>query len=153
MNAEAEEALFQICQYIYKTGIWPQDFTTSVVVTLQKKHNAKVCSDFRTISLLSHASKIVIKVLHNRIEVKANAIHTIGEDQFGFRRGKGTREAIGSLRILAERCMEQGKKLHICFVDYEKAFDRGDWTILMDVLKRLGVDWRDRRLLKCQKGL
>ena len=96
----------------------------------------------------AHASKIVIKVLHNRIEAKANAIHAISEDQFGFGRGKGTREAIGSLRILAERCMEQGKKLHICFVDYEKAFDRVDWTILMDVLKRLGVDWRDRRLLK-----
>ena len=46
LNGEAKEALFQICQYIYKTGIWPEDFTTSVVVTLQKKHNAKVCSDF-----------------------------------------------------------------------------------------------------------
>ena len=59
----------------------------------------------------------------------------------------GTRDAIGSLRVLTERSCEIGKDVYICFVDYEKAFDRVDWKKLMKALRRVGVDWRDRRLI------
>ena len=148
MGPVAQQCLIEICKDIYSTGIWPEDFTQAVIITLAKKQNATACSDFRTISLLSHASKVVIKVLQQRIEAKVATVGAIGVDQFGFMKGRGTREAIGSLRILAERSLEHGKQLHICFVDYEKAFDRVDWSILMTALKRIGVDWRDRRLIK-----
>ena len=73
---------------IYDTGVWPEDFTKTIMVPLQKKPNATECADHRTISLLSHASKIILKILYNRIEAKAESISAIGEDQFGFRKAK-----------------------------------------------------------------
>ena len=69
----------------------------------------------------------------------------ISKTQFGFRRGCGTREAIGVMRTLCERSLEHDNDVFICFVDFEKAFDRVDWTKLLQILKGLGVDWRDRR--------
>src|ERR1700733_10017135 len=64
----------------------------------------------------------------------------------GSERG-GTRDAIGALRILTERSLENNQEVYICFVDYEKAFDRVDWRKLMTILRRMEVDWRDRRLI------
>ena len=75
-------------------GIWPSDFTRVVMIPLQKKMNAVKCSDHRTINLISHASKILLKILTNSIEAKARDF--IGQNQFGFRKGCGTRDAIGS---------------------------------------------------------
>jgi len=71
--------------------------------TLPKKTNAQECSDHRTISLIAHASKIILKVLTQRIEVKVEAINSIKEDQYGFRKGRGTRASIGLLRLLGEK--------------------------------------------------
>src|SRR6478609_5327045 len=101
------------------------------------------CSDHRTISLISHASKILLKILTNRIEVKARDF--IGRNQFGFRKGCGTRDAIGVMRMICERSLEFGNKVCICFVDFEKAFDRVNVEKMMKVLQSIGVDWRDRR--------
>ena len=120
----------------------------TIMVPLEKKANATECGDYRTISLISHASKIMLKILTKRTEAKAEAINFIGEDQLGFRRGKGTREAIAILRTLGERSMQHGKDMYICFVDYEKAFDRVNWCRLMRALERIGIDWKDRRLIK-----
>jgi len=100
-----------------------------------------------TISLLGHAAKVLIRVLTKRIEAKANVINHIGKDQFGFRKGKRTRDAITTLRVLGERSLQRGKDLCICFVDCEKAFDRVDWRKMMWMLKDIGVDWRDRNLI------
>ena len=95
-----------------------------------------------------HAAKVLIRVLTKRIEAKANAINHIGKDQFGFRKGKSTRDATTTLRVLGERSLQRGKDLCIiCFVDYEKAFDRVDWWKMMWMLKDIGVDWRDRNLI------
>jgi len=96
---------------------------------------------------LGQAAKVLIRVLTKRIEAKANAINHIGKDQFGFRKGKGTRDTIAMLRVLGERSLQRGKDLCICFVDYEKAFDRVDWRKMMCMLKDIGVDWRDRNLI------
>ena len=71
----------------------------------------------------------------------------LGEDQFGFRRGKGTRDAIGMMRIIAERPLEVDEELCVCFIDWQRAFDRVKWTKLMQILKRKGIDWRERRLI------
>ena len=72
----------------------------------------------------------------------------LGEDQFGFRRGKGTRDAIGMMRIIAERTLETDEELCVCFIDWQKAFDRVNWTNLMHMLKRIVIDWRERRLIR-----
>ena len=135
----------KICKNMYNTGTWPQDFTKVVMIPLQKKQNAVECADHRTISLISHASKIMLRILTNRIEAKAKDF--IGKNQFGFRKGCGTREAIGVLRMLCERSLNLDNEVSVCFVDFEKAFDRVNWVKMLEVLKRIGVDWRDRRLI------
>ncbi|KAJ4445719.1 hypothetical protein ANN_12404 [Periplaneta americana] len=68
------------------------------------------------------------------------------EEQFGFRKGKGTRDAIGLLRTIGERYLEKNKEVYVIFMDVEKAFDRVDWNKLMGILKKNGVDWKKRRL-------
>ena len=87
----------------------------------------------------------MLNVLTKRLESKTEI--NISKTQFGFRRGDGTREAIGVMRTLCERSLEHDNDIFICFVDFEKAFDRVDWTKLLQILKGLGVDWRDRRLI------
>ena len=88
----------------------------------------------------------MLRILARRLERLAEGY--IGANQFGFRKEKGTREAIGILRSICERSLEFGNKVYACFVDLEKAFDKVDWKILMSTLKEIGVDWRDRRMIK-----
>ena len=145
LSEEGERHLVEICKDIYNTGTWPADFLRSTIVPLQKKPNAQRCEDHRTISLISHASKVLLRVLNTRM--RARTTDYIGWDQFGFRKGVGTREAMAIMRIMAERNIEHNQKVYVCFVDYEKAFDRVDWKKLMEILKSLGVDWKERRLI------
>ena len=145
LDEGAMKKMCELCARIYETGIWPGDFTKVVMIPIPKKANAVECADYRTISLISHASKILLKILTKRIESKADMI--LSNNQFGFRKGCGTREAIGVMRTLCERSLEHGNDVFICFVDFEKAFDRVDWVKLLDVLKNIGVDWKDRRLI------
>ena len=116
------------------------------MILIEKEIIAIDCSDFGTISLICHASKIVLGILKKRITSKADEY--VGEDQYGFRRGSGTREAIAAMRIICERSLEHDQEVNICFVDIEKAFDRIRWDKLMEILKKIGVDWRERRLIK-----
>jgi hypothetical protein len=85
---------------IYETGEWPKNFKEVIMITLKKKPQATKCSDHRTINLIAHTANIVGKYLEERIEKKIEDV--LGEDLFGFRRGKGTRHAIGMLRIISE---------------------------------------------------
>ena len=118
----------------------------SNIVSIQKKPNAQRCEDHRTISLISHASKILLRVINNRL--RARTEDHIGWDQFGFRKGLGTREVVAVVKTLSERNIEHNRDAYVCFVDYEKAFDRVDWTKPMTILKKLGVDWRKRRMIR-----
>ena len=103
------------------------------MIPLPKKANATACSDFRTISLIPHVSKILLRIVMRRIEGKARDI--ISKTQFGFRKGVGTREAIGVMRILEERSLEYNNKVYVCYIDFEKAFDRVNWVKMMQILK------------------
>jgi len=105
---------------------------------LKKKTKATKCSDNRTISLIAHTAKIIAKILRGRIEKKIEGV--LGEEQFGFRRGKGARDAIWMMRIIAERTLEIDEELCVCFIDWQKAFDRVNLTKLMQILKRIGID-------------
>lgn len=146
LGERAQQEIYEICKEMYEKGEWPDDFTRTNIIPLPKKNNAVKCSDYRTISLICHASKIMLKVLTKRLEAKAS--HLIGRNQFGFRKGCGTRDAIGVMRTLCERSMEHDNKVYICFVDFEKAFDRVSWIKMFEILKDLRVDWKDRRLLR-----
>ena len=88
--------LTRICQDIYTTGVWPEDFLQSIIIPIKKKPNATACLDHRTISLLTHASKVMIRILTKRVAM-TEVIKGIGDDQFGFRKGLGTRDAIGTV--------------------------------------------------------
>jgi hypothetical protein len=145
MGVEGKRRLVDVCKEIYSSGVWPQDFVQLVLVPIEKRPCATQCEDFRTISLISHASKILLKILTKRLENKAETY--IGRSQFGFRKGCGTRDAIGVLRTLCERNIDNGSDLFVCFVDFEKAFDRVNWNKMLGILKAVGVDWRDRRLI------
>jgi len=137
--------IVRLCKDIYREGEWPSDFTKIVLVPLQKKKNASKCQDHRTISLICHASKIMLKVLTRRIEAKARDF--VSRGQYGFRKGRGTRDAVGVMRMISERCSEYGNELYVCFIDFEKAFDKVSWPKMMGILRQLKVDWRDRRLI------
>jgi len=122
---------------IYETGEWPKDFTEVTIIALKKKPQVAKCSDHRTISLIAHTAKIVAKILRRRIEMKIEDV--LGEDQFGFRRGKGTRDAIGMLRIISERTLKTDEEISVCFIDWQKAFDRVNWTKLVQIQNETGV--------------
>src|SRR6218665_2461516 len=74
------------------------NFLQSIIIPIKKKPNATACEDHRTISLLTHVSKVMIRILTKRVQAKTEAIGGLGDDQFGFRKGMGTRDAIGTLR-------------------------------------------------------
>jgi hypothetical protein len=71
----------------------------------------------------------------------------LAEDQFGFQRSKGTREAILALRIILEKIIDRNKKIYMAFVDLEKAFDNVDWNRMFEILKKIGVKYKDRRII------
>ncbi|KAJ4444695.1 hypothetical protein ANN_06492 [Periplaneta americana] len=102
--------------------------------------NTKNCSEFMTISLISHSAKILLRILNRRLYYKME--EQLKEVQFDFRKGKGTRDAIGLLRTIGGIYLEKNK-VYVLFVDLEKAFDRVDWNKLMGILKKIGVDWKN----------
>jgi hypothetical protein len=111
----------QLINSICVTGEWPGDVIEVPIIALKKKSKATKCSDHRTIILIAHTAKIVARILRRRIERKAE--HALGVDQFGFRRGKGTRDAIGMLRIISKRTFGIDEELCACFIDWKLAFD------------------------------
>jgi len=129
----------------YETGEWPKDFTEVTMIALKKKPQATKCCGHHTISLIAHTAKIVPKIFRRRIERKT--VDVLGEEQFGFRRGKGTRDAIGMLRIISERTLEIDAELYVCYIDWQNGFDRVNWTKLMQILKGTGIEWHERRLI------
>ena len=98
-----------------------------------------------TISLIAHTAKTVTRIFRRRIEKKIEEV--LGEHQFGFRRGKRTRDAIGMLRIISERTLKIDNDLCVCFIGWKQAFDRVNWIKLMQILKGTGFHWHERRLI------
>ena len=138
--------IFGMIRDIYELGVVPEDFCKSIVIPIPKRTKADKCELYRTINLIPHVSKILLKILCNRMEVKYEQL--MSKDQFGFRKGQGTREAIVSLRILLERRIDMNRKTFVCFVDLEKAFDRVEWRGLAGMMERMGLDWKDRKIIK-----
>ena len=109
------------CQQNWKTHQWPQDWKRSVFTLILKKGNAKECSNYRTIALISHASKVLLKILQVRLQQSLNC--ELPDVQAGFRKGRGTRDQIASIRWIVRKAREFQKNIYFCFLDYAKAFD------------------------------
>ena len=108
-----------LCLQIWKTQQWPQDWKRSV--TIPKKGNAKECSNYCTIALISHASKVMLKILQARLQQYVN--HELPDVQAVFRKGRRTRDQIANIRWIIEKVREFQKNIYFCFIDYAKAFD------------------------------
>ncbi|WP_419623966.1 reverse transcriptase domain-containing protein [Thiolapillus sp.] len=102
-------ALTTICNRIWQTEEWPTPWTQSLVITLPKKGNLQQCQNYRTISLISHPSRVMLKVILNRLKPQAEKI--IAEEQAGFRAGRSTTEQIFNLRILCEKYLQHQQDL------------------------------------------
>lgn len=131
---------------IYNKGIYPRDWLKSTFIPIPKKKNAKTCNEYSLISLMSHALKIFLKILHNRIYKRCEA--NIKDTQFGFRGGMGTREALFGIRVLVQNCRDVHKDVFLCFVDYEKAFDKVQHEKLISILRKTDLDERDIRCIQ-----
>ena len=100
--------LHSICQQIWKTQQWPQDWKRSVFIPITKKGNAKGCSNYLTIVLISHASEVMLKILQTRLQQYVN--HELPDVQAGFRKGRGTRDQIANIHCITEKAREFKKK-------------------------------------------
>ena len=106
----------------------------SVFIPIPKKGNAKECSNYRTIALISHASKVMLKILQARLQQYVN--HELPDVQAGFRKGRGTRDQIANIHWIIKKARE---KHYFCFIDYAKAFDCVDHKKLWEILKEMGI--------------
>ena len=101
LKDDAVKVLHSICQQIWKTQQWPQDWKRSVFIPIQKKGNVKECSNYRTITPISHASKVMLKILQDRLQQYVN--RELPDVQAGFRKGRGTKDQIANIRWIIEK--------------------------------------------------
>ena len=121
LKDDAMKVLHSICQQIWKTQQWPQDWKRSVFIPIPKKGNAKECLNYHRIALISHASKVMLKILQARLQQYVN--RKLPDVQAGFRKARGTRDQIANIHCIIEKAREFQKNIYFCFVDYAKAFD------------------------------
>ena len=145
LDAFGVKKLTTLCNLIYESGEIPDDLLQSVFITLPKKPKASECGDFRTISLMSHVTKLILKIILNRNQQRLS--DEAGLFQFGFKKDSGTREAIFCMRTIIEKALEKGKDVYACFIDYAKAFDRVHHLQLIDCLKDINMDGKDLRFI------
>ena len=113
--------LHSICQQIWKTQQWPQDWKRSVFIPIPKKGNAKECSEYCTIGLISHTSKVMLKILQARLQQYVN--HELTNVQAVIKKGRGTRDKIANICWIIKKAREFQKNIRFCFIDYAKASD------------------------------
>ena len=140
------EKVTTLLNEIYDTGQIPVDMSRSIFIALPKKPGATDCELHRTISLMSHVTKLLLRIIMMRVRNKINP--EIAEEQCGFVEGKGTTNAIFILRTLIERALEIQKDVYLCFIDYTKAFDRVRHDEIIKELTKLKIDGKDLRIIK-----
>ena len=116
LKDDAVKVLYSVCQQIWKTQQWPQDWKRSDFIPISKKGNAKECPNYRTITLISHASKIMLKILQARLQQYVN--YELPDVQAGFRKGRETRDQIANIRWITEKAREFQKNIYFCFIEH-----------------------------------
>ena len=134
LKDDAAKVLHSICQQIWKTQQCPQDWKKSVFIPIPKKSNAKECSNYHTISLISHTSKVMLKILQARLQQYVNC--ELPDVQAGFRKVRGTRDEIANICWIIKKAREFQKNIYFCFIDYAKGFDFVDHKKLWKFFKR-----------------
>ena len=131
------EVLHSICQQIWKTQQWPQNWKKLVFILIPKKGNAKECSNYCTIALISHTTKVMLKILQARLQQYVN--HELPDVQARFRKGRGTRDQIGNICWIIAKAREFQKNIYFCFIDYAKVLDYVDHNKLWKILQEMGI--------------
>ena len=138
LKDDAIKVLHSMCQQIWKTQQWPQDRKRSVFIPIPKRGNAKECSNYRTIALMSHASKEMLKIVQARLHQYMNS--ELPDVQAGFR--KGTRDQIANICWIIKKARECQKDIYFYFTEYTKAFDSVDHSKLWKILQEMGIPKR-----------
>ncbi|CAH1266623.1 Hypp3444 [Branchiostoma lanceolatum] len=128
----------ELCRKIWEEKKWPKEWTQSLVIPLPKKGNLRQCQNYRTISLISHPSKILLRVILKRLKTKAKEL--LAEEQAGFRPGRSTTEQIFNSRLIIEKHLQHQRDLFHNFIEFKKAFDRVWHDALWWVLRGFGVE-------------
>ena len=137
LKDDAAKVLHSICQQIWRTQQWPQDWKRSIFIPIPKRGNTKKCLNYRTIALISHASKRMLKIGQARLQQYVN--RELPDVQAGFRKGRGTRDQIANICWITEKAREFQKNTYFCFIDYAKAFDFVNHNKLWNILKEMGI--------------
>ena len=137
LKGDAVKVLHSICQQIWKTQQWSQDWKRSGFILIPKKSNDKECSNYHTIALISHASKVMLKILQDRLQQYVN--RELPDIQGGFRKGKGSRDQIANICWIIEKARDFQKNIYFCFIDYAKASDCVDHNKLWKNLWEMGI--------------
>ena len=137
--------LTELSNMIHNQGSFPNELNKSIFITLPKVNGTIKCEKHRTISLMSHVTKLVLRIVINKI--RGRTLDEIAPVQYGFMPDKGTGNAIFVLRRLVERSVEKQRNVYTCFIDYSKAFDNVNHESLVELLQSLDVDKSETRLL------
>ena len=116
---------------------WPQDWKRSVFIPIPTKGSAKECSNYHTVALIPHASKVMLKILQVRLQQYMNC--ELPDVQAGFRKGRGTRDQIANIHWIIKKAREFQKNIYFYFIDYPKAFDSVDHNKLWKILQEIGI--------------
>jgi hypothetical protein len=138
--------MHKLCNKAWDEGTIPEEWGRSILVPIPKKGDLSNCSNYRTISLINHTGKVLLKVLLNRL--KSHLDPYLSEEQAGFRKDRSTVHQILTLRLLAEKAKRQGKKVYNCFIDFQKAFDTIKHKVIWATLKSYGVETKMVTLLQ-----
>ena len=123
--------------YFWKLISHMRNWKRSVFIPIPKKGNAKERSNYCTIALISHASKVMLKILQARLQQYVKC--ELPDVQAGFIKGRGTRDQIANIRWIIEKAKELQKSIYFCFIDYTKAFDCVDHNKLWKILQEIGI--------------
>ena len=140
------EQLTKFANKVYDAGKFPDELSKSIFIALPKVNGAIECDLHRTISLMSHVTKIILRVILLRARNKVR--QEISDEQYGFMKDRGIRNAIYMMRLMAERAIEMQRDLYVCFIDYKKAFDRVKHKNLMVMLNDIKIDSKDLRVIQ-----
>jgi len=137
LKDDAVKLLHSICQQIWKTQQWPQNWKRSAFIPIPKKVNAKKCSNYHIIVLISHTNKVMLKILQASLQQYVNC--ELPDIQAGFRKHRGTRDQIANICWIIEKAREFQENIYFCFIDCAKAFDCVDHNKLWKIHKEMGI--------------
>ena len=139
LKDNAIKVLYSICQQIWKTKQWPQDWKRSILISIPKKGSTKECSHHGTIAFNSHARKVMLRVLHARLQHSVN--QELPDVQAWFIKGTRIRGQIGNIHWIMQKAREFQKSIYLCFINYTKAFDCVDHNKQWQALKEMGISY------------